>query len=216
MKEKLKELAGALLGYSVVAIVILAVIAVIAVVGGSIMSFFGFEYESLGSIILFFIIVMIVGFPLEILSSALPAVFAELGRCTEKQAVVLYVLMDTLFTAVSMAAADYFMDSVSASDLSILVNSIILFFIIVMIVGFPLEILSSALPAVFAELGRCTEKQAVVLYVLMDTLFTAVSMAAADYFMDSVSASDLSILVISFLFSLTSIKDFREKLGKDR
>ena len=121
MKEKLKELAGALLGYSVVAIVILAVIAVIAVVGGSIMSFFGFEYESLGSIILFFIIVMIVGFPLEILSSALPAVFAELGRCTEKQAVVLYVLMDTLFTAVSMAAADYFMDSVSASDLSILV-----------------------------------------------------------------------------------------------
>lgn len=85
-----------------------------------------------------------------------------------------------------------------------------------MIVGFPLEILSSALPAVFAELGRCTEKQAVVLYVLMDTLFTAVSMAAADYFMDSVSASDLSILVISFLFSLISIKDFREKLGKDR
>ena len=49
MKEKLKELAGALLGYSVVAIVILAVIAVIAVVGGSIMSFFGFEYESLES-----------------------------------------------------------------------------------------------------------------------------------------------------------------------
>lgn len=70
MKEKLKELAGALLGYSVVAVVILAVIVVIAVVSGSIMRLFGFEYESVWGIILFFIIVMIVGFPLEILSSA--------------------------------------------------------------------------------------------------------------------------------------------------
>lgn len=33
--------------------------------------------------------------------------------------------------------------------------------------------------------------------------------------MDSVTARDLSILVISLLFSLTSIKDFREKLEKD-
>ena len=59
MKEKLKELAGALLGYSVVAVVILAVIAAIAVVSGSIMRLFGFEYRSVWSIILFFIIVMI-------------------------------------------------------------------------------------------------------------------------------------------------------------
>ena len=51
--------------------------------------------------------------------------------------------------------------------------------------------------------------------MILDTLMSAVSMAAADYFMDSVSASDLSILVISFLFALTSVKDFREKLGKD-
>ncbi len=123
MKEKLKELAGALLGYSVVAVVILAVIAAIAVVSGSIMRLFGFEYRSVWSIILFFIIVMIVGFPLEVLSSALPAVFADLGRCTQKQAVALYVIMDTLFSAVSMAAVDRFMDSVSASDLSILVIS---------------------------------------------------------------------------------------------
>ena len=82
MKEKLKELAGALLGYSVVAVVILAVIALIAVVSGSIMRLFGFEYESVWSIILFFIIVMIVGFPLEVLSSALPAVFADLADPT--------------------------------------------------------------------------------------------------------------------------------------
>jgi len=123
MKEKLKELAGALLGYSVVAVVILAVIAAIAVVSGSIMRLFGFEYRSVWSIILFFIIVMIVGFPLEVLSSALPAIFADLGRCTHRQAVALYVIMDTLFSAVSMAVTDHFMDSVSASDLSILVIS---------------------------------------------------------------------------------------------
>ena len=123
MKEKLKELAGALLGYSVVAGIILAVIAVIAVVSGSIMRLFGFEYESVWSIVLFFIIVMIVGFPLDVLSSALPRAFVSAGRSTEEQAVVFYVILDTLMSAVSMAAADYFMDGVSASDLSILVIS---------------------------------------------------------------------------------------------
>ena len=41
-------------------------------------------------------------------------------------------------------------------------------------------------------------------------------MAFADYFMDSVSVSDLAILIISLLFAAASIKDFREKVRKDQ
>ena len=56
MKEKIKKLAVSVLGYSIIAGIILFVIAVIAVVSGSVMRIFGFEYESVGSIILFLLL----------------------------------------------------------------------------------------------------------------------------------------------------------------
>ena len=96
------------------------------------------------------------------------------------------------------------------------VGSIILFFVVVMAAGFPGEILSSALPRALVASGWSTEKQGIVFYVILDTLFSAVSMALADYFMDSVSASDLAILIISFLFAVITIKDFREDVRKDQ
>ena len=123
MKEKIKKLAVSVLGYSIIAGIILFVIAVIAVVSGSVMRIFGFEYESVGSIILFFVVVMVAGFPGGILSSSLPRALVSTGWSTEKQGVAFYVILDTLFSAASMALADYFMDSVSASDLAILIIS---------------------------------------------------------------------------------------------
>lgn len=123
MKEKIKKLAVSVLGYSIIAGIILFVIAVIAVVSGSVMRIFGFEYESVGSIILFFVVVMVAGFPGGILSSALPRALVSTGWSTEKQGVAFYVILDMLFSAASMALADYFMDSVSASDLAILIIS---------------------------------------------------------------------------------------------
>ena len=92
--------------------------------------------------------------------------------------------------------------------------SVILLFVIAGIVGLPLDMFSMGLPAALVSLGRADVDLATVFYVILDTLLTAASMAIADYFMDSVSASDLSILVVSFLFALTSVKDFREKAEK--
>ena len=85
-----------------------------------------------------------------------------------------------------------------------------------MVAGFPGEILSSALPRALVSAGWSTEKQGTVFYVILDTLFSAAAMAFADYFMDSVSVSDLAILIISLLFAAASIKDFREKVRKDQ
>lgn len=123
MKEKIKKLAVSVLGYSIIAGIILIIIAAIAIISGSIMRIFGFEYKSVGSIILFFVVVMVVGFPLDILSSAFPRALVSSGWSTENQGIVFFVILDTLFTAVSMALADYFMDSVSVSDLAILIIS---------------------------------------------------------------------------------------------
>ena len=53
------------LGFIICVAVVLGIVSVIALVGGSIMKIFGFRYESVGKIILFFLIFAIVGFPME-------------------------------------------------------------------------------------------------------------------------------------------------------
>ncbi len=90
------------------------------------------------------------------------------------------------------------------------IKSIIIFFIIVAIAGFPIEILSIVIPKALLALDKITIKWAKMLFILLDTLSTMFTMSLIDYFMGSVSASDLSILVISFMIALLSIKDFNE------
>lgn len=90
------------------------------------------------------------------------------------------------------------------------IKSIIIFFIIVAIVEFPIEILVSAFSKVLVSLDKITIKSAKSIFILLDTLSTMFTMSLIDYFMGSVSASDLSILVISFIIALLSMKDFNE------
>ena len=80
MKEKIKKLAVSVLGYSIIAGIILFVIAVIAVVSGSVMRIFGFEYESVGSIILFFVVVMVAGNPVICASAGSCVIWMEYGK----------------------------------------------------------------------------------------------------------------------------------------
>lgn len=125
MKKKFSQLIASAVAYFIIAAIILGVIAVIALLSGSVMRIFGFEYESVWHIILFFIITMIVGFPLELLAEGLPRALVSLGRARKNDATIFYVILDTLCTAVAMAITDYFMDSVTARDLSILVIAIL-------------------------------------------------------------------------------------------
>lgn len=87
------------------------------------------------------------------------------------------------------------------------VKSIIIFFAIVAIVGFPIEILTLSFPKVLLSLDKITIKLAKVLFVILDTISTMFTMALVDYFMESVSASDMSIFIISFMMALLSMKD---------
>lgn len=126
MINKLKKILEPIIGYGIVFIVLIAVISVIAILGGGIMRLFGFEYTSVKSIIIFFTIVTIVGFPIETLSLSFPKALLSLDKITIKLAKILFVILDTLSTMLTMSLIDYFMGSVSASDISIFVISFII------------------------------------------------------------------------------------------
>lgn len=126
MINKLKKILEPIIGYGIVFIVLIAVISVIAILGGSIMRLFGFEYTSVKSIIIFFTIVTIVGFPIETLALSFPKALLSLDKITIKLAKILFVILDTLSTMLTMSLIDYFMGSVSASDISIFVISFII------------------------------------------------------------------------------------------
>lgn len=126
MKEKLKRIIEPIFGYGLVLIIIIAIISVIAIFGGAIMKIFGFKYNSIGSIILYFIIVTIVGFPIDILIQAFPKALVSIGKIKENTGKILFVILDTIGTGIVMAIVDYFMKSVSATDLAIFVVSFIM------------------------------------------------------------------------------------------
>lgn len=126
MINKLKKILEPIIGYGIVFIVLIAVISVIAILGGGIMRLFGFEYTSVKIIIIFFTIVTIVGFPIETLALSFPKALLSLDKITIKLAKILFVILDTLSTMLTMSLIDYFMGSVSASDISIFVISFII------------------------------------------------------------------------------------------
>lgn len=124
--KSFKRIVKSIAGYGLVVIVLIAIISVFAILGGSVMRFFGFRYNSVGSVILYFTIVAVVGFPLEIIIKALPKVLKLLLKIDRRIEKALFILMDTLGTGITMAIVDYFMESVYASDLSILAISFII------------------------------------------------------------------------------------------
>lgn len=75
--EKHKEKIITLLLCGVLLIIVLSVLALIS---GAIMKVFGFEYRSIGSIILFFIIATIISYPLGLIAGALPKALLSLDK----------------------------------------------------------------------------------------------------------------------------------------
>ncbi|MDU2490781.1 MAG: regulatory YrvL family protein [Clostridium celatum] len=102
------------------------VVSIIALLGGAIMKIFGFEYKSIASIILFFVIATIISYPCSLIADALPKVFLYFGKLSKQMAILLYIVLDTFATFYGLRVVDYFMQSVSATDISIFIVSLIL------------------------------------------------------------------------------------------
>ena len=108
--------------------IFLAVLSIIALIGGSIMKIFGFQYESAGSIILFFIIATIMSFPLNLIASAFPKALLKLGKINWRTAFILYLVLDTVATSFGLKVVDYYMPTVSATNISIIIISLLFAF----------------------------------------------------------------------------------------
>ena len=120
-KEKIKTF---LIGGTI----FLAILSIIALISGSIMKIFGFQYKSIGSIILFFIIATIMSFPLNLIAGALPKALLKLGKINRQAAFILYLILDTIATSFGLKVVDYYMPTVSAKNISIIIISLLFAF----------------------------------------------------------------------------------------
>ena len=107
------------------ALLIIIVLALIAIFSGAIMRLLGFEYESVGGFILYFIIASVVSYPINLIAGALPKALLNLDRITREIAVCMYVLLDTIATFYGFYIVDYFMPSVSANTISLIVLALV-------------------------------------------------------------------------------------------
>ena len=107
------------------ALLIIVVLAIIAIFIGAIMRLLGFEYESVGGFILYFIIASVVSYPINLIAGALPKALLNLDRITREIAVCMYVLLDTIATFYGFYIVDYFMPSVSANTISLTVLALV-------------------------------------------------------------------------------------------
>ena len=115
-----------LITFIVCGTIFVAVLSVIALLSGVIMRLFGFRYQSIWSIILFFIIATVVSYPINLIAGGLPKAFYKLKRISKNIAIILYLALDTIATCFGLLIVDYCMSTIAASDLSILVISFIL------------------------------------------------------------------------------------------
>ena len=89
------------------------------------MRLLGFEYESVGGFILYFIIASIVSYPMNLVAGAFPKALLNLDRITREMAVCMYVLLDTITTFFGFYIVNYFMPSVSANTISLIVLALV-------------------------------------------------------------------------------------------
>ena len=125
--EKIKNIIGKSIGFLIIVGIIVAIVSVIAIFGGALMKLFGFTYQSVGSIILFFVISGILAFPIELFVKAIPKVlFLYFKKINELEAKIMFVVLDTLLSMVMFSTVDYFMKNVSATPISLFIISVVM------------------------------------------------------------------------------------------
>lgn len=107
------------------AVLIIGILSVLAVFSGVIMRLLGFEYETVGSFILYFIIASFFSYPMNLIAGALPKALLNLGKLSKKKTVCLYMILDTIATFCGFRTVDFFMPTVSANVISLIVISVI-------------------------------------------------------------------------------------------
>ena len=130
MWNKMKQWITTILGYFIIIIAVLAVITLLALFGGVYMHLFGFQYETVASLVLFFIIVSIISVPLESFSLFITNILIQIGIAKEAYG-VFYIVLDVSTCFITMNVVDCFMPSIVSTKLSILIFALTMSFITV-------------------------------------------------------------------------------------
>ena len=94
--KRLKDTLGKFMGFLVIVGIIVAIVSLLAISGGALMKIFGFTYQSVGSIILFFVVSGILAFPIELFVKAIPKVlFLHFKKINAFEAKVIFIVLDT-------------------------------------------------------------------------------------------------------------------------
>lgn len=115
-------------GINIVLVSVLILLIFIGVAFSStiVMKMFGFEFQSIKSLILFFIGVVVFGIPLDLITIALPNVLLLRNKVSIPSAKLLYIFLDTIATILVMSLLDSFMDSISIHILASIIIGFLL------------------------------------------------------------------------------------------
>ena len=126
-KRILKDVLDSFLVFLVAVILFIGAITLLCVFGGEIMRCFGFTYNSLRSVIEFFVIGAIISWPVSLAAEAIPKVLCYDKRMIPKwMAVIMYVVLATFATALGLFVVDSHTTKVVANQPSIIVVSLLL------------------------------------------------------------------------------------------
>ena len=105
----------------------IAFFSLMALFAGGIMKMFGFTYESVGSVVLFFLISGILGYPMVVFAKTISnTLFSYFKIIKEWQAWIILVVLKTALAMIRLALVDYFMDGVSATLLAVFIISLLM------------------------------------------------------------------------------------------
>ena len=126
-KRILKDVLDSFLVFLVAVILFIGAITLLCVFGGEIMRCFGFTYNSLRSVIEFFVIGAIISWPVSLAAEAIPKVLCYDKRMIPQwMAVLMYVVLATFATALGLFAVDSHTTKVVANQPSIIAVSFLL------------------------------------------------------------------------------------------
>ena len=80
----------------------------------------------------------------------------------------------------------------------------------------PVSLAAAALPKALYSLGKLPRWGARLLYLALDSFATALGLAVVDMFLESVSATDVSLWVAGLLLALPGLKDVGKDAGDDK
>ena len=107
--------------------VLLGVGLILALLAGLslVMKLFGFTYDSVGSLVLYFVAASVLSAVFGEVFSALPKVLYAMGKVNRAEGAILYLILDTLVTAAGLGVVDHWMPSVAATDKAIVAVSLL-------------------------------------------------------------------------------------------